>query len=92
MIAILTDNANAFFQSCVVVRKIASATSGAYDERFRAEDYSLWLRLAEFGELHNLNLFISTIEFMPPRQIGQPMLSKDSRASRSSMNNEELED
>ena len=39
-----------------MVRKIASATSGAYDERFPcAEDYSLWLRLAEFGELHNLN-------------------------------------
>lgn len=51
----LNGHANAFFQSCVVVRKSLVLQAGAYDERFPcAEDYSLWLRLAEFGELHNL--------------------------------------
>ncbi len=52
----LRGQANAFFQSCVVVRKSAVVNAGGYDERFPcAEDYSLWLRLAEHGPLANLN-------------------------------------
>lgn len=51
----LSGQANAFFQSCVTVRKSAVVEAGSYDERFPcAEDYSLWLRLAERGELWNL--------------------------------------
>ena len=51
----LRGQANAFFQSCVTIRKSAVSAAGAYDERFPcAEDYSLWLRLAEIGELENL--------------------------------------
>jgi glycosyltransferase involved in cell wall biosynthesis len=51
----LNGQANAFFQSCVVVRKSAVLEAGGYDERFPcAEDYSLWLRLAELGSLANL--------------------------------------
>jgi glycosyltransferase involved in cell wall biosynthesis len=52
----LNGQANAFFQSCVVVRKSAVIQVGGYDERFPcAEDYSLWLRLAEQGTLANLS-------------------------------------
>ncbi|MDB4679019.1 glycosyltransferase family 2 protein [Rhodopirellula sp.] len=52
----LHGQANAFFQSCVTVRKAAVLQAGGYDERFPcAEDYSLWLRLAEVGELRNLS-------------------------------------
>lgn len=51
----LDGHANAFFQSCVTVRKSAVTAAGRYDSRFPcAEDYSLWLRLADKGELHNL--------------------------------------
>lgn len=51
----LAGQANAFFQSCVTVRKSAVLSAGSYDTRFPcAEDYSLWLRLADWGELHNL--------------------------------------
>ena len=48
--------ANAFFQSCVLVRKSAVIRAGRYDERYPcAEDYALWLRLAEIGSLANLS-------------------------------------
>ena len=51
----LSGEANAFFQSCVLVRKSAVLQAGGYDERYPcAEDYSLWLRLAEVGKLANL--------------------------------------
>ena len=51
----LSGEANAFFQSCVLVRKSAVLKAGGYDERYPcAEDYSLWLRLAEIGQLANL--------------------------------------
>lgn len=51
----LSGEANAFFQSCVLVRKSAVMKVGGYDERYPcAEDYSLWLRLAEVGQLANL--------------------------------------
>ncbi|MDA9934515.1 glycosyltransferase family 2 protein [Rubripirellula sp.] len=51
----LSGQANAFFQSCVLVRKSAVLRAGGYDERYPcAEDYSLWLRLAEIGKLANL--------------------------------------
>lgn len=51
----LRGEANAFFQSCVTVRRSAVLQAGGYDEAFpAAEDYSLWLRLAEVGELRNL--------------------------------------
>ncbi|HBV61472.1 MAG TPA: hypothetical protein DEF45_00470 [Rhodopirellula sp.] len=51
----LSGQANAFFQSCVLVRKSAVLKAGGYDERYPcAEDYSLWLRLAEIGKLANL--------------------------------------
>ncbi|OUX50717.1 MAG: hypothetical protein CBE43_05560 [Rhodopirellula sp. TMED283] len=51
----LSGEANAFFQSCVLVRKSAVLRAGGYDERYPcAEDYSLWLRLAEIGKLANL--------------------------------------
>lgn len=52
----LSGEANAFFQSCVSVRKSAVLKAGGYDERYPcAEDYSLWLRLAEVGKLANLS-------------------------------------
>lgn len=52
----LSGQANAFFQSCVLVRKSAVLEAGGYDERYPcAEDYSLWLRLAEIGKLANLS-------------------------------------
>ena len=52
----LSGQANAFFQSCVLVRKKAVLAAGGYDERYPcAEDYSLWLRLAEIGQLANLS-------------------------------------
>lgn len=52
----LSGEANAFFQSCVLVRKSAVLKAGGYDERYPcAEDYSLWLRLAEIGKLANLS-------------------------------------
>lgn len=51
----LSGEANAFFQSCVLVRKSAVLEAGGYDENYPcAEDYSLWLRLAEIGQLANL--------------------------------------
>lgn len=52
----ISGEANAFFQSCVLVRKSAVLRAGGYDERYPcAEDYSLWLRLAEIGSLRNLS-------------------------------------
>lgn len=52
----LSGEANAFFQSCVLVRKSAVLQAGGYDERYPcAEDYSLWLRLSEIGKLANLS-------------------------------------
>ena len=52
----LEGQANAFFQSCVTVRKTAVIDAGCYDERFDcAEDYSLWLRLERSGELRNMD-------------------------------------
>lgn len=52
----LSGQANAFFQSCVLVRKSAVLKAGGYDEQYPcAEDYSLWLRLAEIGRLANLS-------------------------------------
>ena len=52
----LTGHAGAFFQSCVVVRKSAVEQAGSYDLRYQcAEDYSLWLRLAEVGRLANVD-------------------------------------
>lgn len=51
----IAGDANAFFQSCVLTRKSAVEKVGRYDESFPvAEDYSLWLRLAEVGNLANL--------------------------------------
>lgn len=51
----LDGEANAFFQSCVMVRKSAVDRAGAYNEKYPcAEDYDLWLRLAEVGRLANL--------------------------------------
>jgi GT2 family glycosyltransferase len=51
----LSGEANAFFQSCVTVRKSAVHKAGGYDERYPcAEDYDLWLRLAEVGQLANV--------------------------------------
>jgi glycosyltransferase involved in cell wall biosynthesis len=39
-----------------LIRKASILAVGGYDERFKhAEDYDLWLRLAEIGKLHNLN-------------------------------------
>ncbi len=52
----INGQANAFFQSCVLVRKSAVKSAGGYDQRYPcAEDYSLWLRLAEIGTLANLD-------------------------------------
>ena len=52
----VSGQANAFFQSCVTVRKSAVIAAGAYNKKFpAAEDYDLWLRLAEYGRLHNIN-------------------------------------
>lgn len=51
----LSGAANAFFQSCVTVRRTAVVDAGGYDERYpAAEDYSLWLRLVNVGKLCNL--------------------------------------
>ena len=51
----LAGEANAFFQSCVTVRKSAAEKAGGYNEKYPcAEDYDLWLRLAEIGKLANL--------------------------------------
>lgn len=48
--------ANAFFQSCVLVRKSAVEKAGGYNDKYPcAEDYDLWLRLAEVGQLANLS-------------------------------------
>lgn len=42
--------ANAFYQSCVVMRRDAAIASGGYrKEFFASEDYDLWLRLAQHG-------------------------------------------
>lgn len=52
----ISGEANAFFQSCVLTRKSAVEKVGGYDESFPvAEDYGLWLRLAEIGKLANLS-------------------------------------
>ncbi len=51
----LSGEANAFFQSCVLVRKSAVQNAGGYNQKYPcAEDYDLWLRLAEVGKLANL--------------------------------------
>jgi glycosyltransferase involved in cell wall biosynthesis len=51
----LVGEANAFFQSCVTLRKSAALRAGGYNERYPcAEDYDLWLRLAEIGSLANV--------------------------------------
>lgn len=50
----LSGKSNAFFQSCVVVKRSASMGSGAYRDCYpAAEDYDLWLRMADLGELQN---------------------------------------
>jgi hypothetical protein len=52
----IEGEANAFFQSSVLVRKSAVLRAGRYDERYPcAEDYGLWLRLAEIGSLANVS-------------------------------------
>ena len=52
----LAGMANAFFQSCVVTRKSALLRAGGYRTNYPAgEDYDLWLRVAEIGELANVN-------------------------------------
>lgn len=51
----LSGEANAFFQSCVMVRRSAVIQAGGYNEVFpAAEDFDLWLRLAEVGDLANV--------------------------------------
>ena len=54
----IEGQANVFFQSCVTVRRSAVQEAGGYDTRYHcAEDYSLWLRLSEIGNLQNLNSY-----------------------------------
>lgn len=54
----LSGQASAFFQSCVLVKKSAVQKAGAYDPQYHcAEDYSLWLRLAEVGRLANIDAY-----------------------------------
>ncbi|MFV0443062.1 MAG: glycosyltransferase family 2 protein [Planctomycetaceae bacterium] len=54
-VAHLNGEANVFFQSCTTVRKSALISAGAYRDAYSAsEDYDLWLRMAELGELENL--------------------------------------
>lgn len=54
----ISGQASAFFQSCVVVRKSAVLQAGGYDFRYKcAEDYSLWLRMSEIGQLANVDEF-----------------------------------
>jgi glycosyltransferase involved in cell wall biosynthesis len=49
---------NSFFQSCVTMRRSIAIKAGSYDPAFSyAEDYSLWLRMAEHGQLANVDQF-----------------------------------
>lgn len=49
-------HANAFFQSCVTVRRKAVLDAGGYRDQYpAAEDYDLWLRLSEIGKLQNVS-------------------------------------
>lgn len=51
----LAGHPNAFFQSTVVVRKSRVLAAGGYRPQFPvAEDFDLWLRLAEHGRLENV--------------------------------------
>jgi Glycosyl transferase family 2 len=50
----INGQSNAFFQSCTLVKKSAVVAAGAYRPTYpAAEDYDLWLRLAERGTLRN---------------------------------------
>jgi hypothetical protein len=50
----LCGHSNAFFQSCTVVSRSAVLAVGGYRPDFSAsEDFDLWLRLAEIGQLAN---------------------------------------
>ncbi|MEM6777505.1 MAG: glycosyltransferase [Planctomycetota bacterium] len=52
----LSGHANAFYQSCTVIRRDAAIAAGGYRrECFASEDYDLWLRLAEYGRLQNVD-------------------------------------
>lgn len=52
----LNGKSNAFFQSCVLVKRSAVMRSGAYRNCYpAAEDYDLWLRMSELGELQNVD-------------------------------------
>jgi len=51
----IAGHANAFFQSCVLTRRDVLIRAGGYRAKFAvAEDFDLWLRLAEIGTLRNL--------------------------------------
>jgi len=74
----LTDNElrkilikyNPFFHSSVMIKKIALDKVGLYDESFpTAQDYDLWLRIAEHYKLANLN------EFLMKRRYTKEMIS-----------------
>ena len=42
-----------------MVRRSALIEAGGYDERFQfAQDYDLWLRLSEIGELRNIGEYL----------------------------------
>ncbi|MEM6979546.1 MAG: glycosyltransferase family 2 protein [Planctomycetota bacterium] len=48
--------ANAFFQSCVVMRTEKAIAAGGYRDQYpAAEDYDLWLRLMRVGDLKNID-------------------------------------
>lgn len=50
----LSGQSNAFFQSCTTVKKSAVLAVGGYRlEYSSSEDYDLWLRMAEVGQLQN---------------------------------------
>ncbi len=52
----MNGKANAFFQSCVVVRKSMVDKAGNYRTKYPAgEDFDLWLRLADVGQLQNID-------------------------------------
>lgn len=52
----LAGQANAFFQSTVIVRKSSVLAVGGYRPQFPvAEDFDLWLRLSEHGRLVNVD-------------------------------------
>ncbi len=52
----ISGQANAFLQSCVVTRKSKLIEAGGYRPEYpAAEDFDLWLRLAEVSQLANLD-------------------------------------